>query len=257
VPVATKTRSDAIDLPDPADYGERWAEIYDSYGAHPSAEDAEPAADLLAELAGSGAALEFGIGTGRIALPLAGRGVAVAGVEASPAMLDLLAAKPGAERIQAVLGDITEVRVDGRFSLVFAAFNTVLMVPTQQGQIRCFENAAAHLEPGGHFVVEAFVPDFEKLALSESIQVRQLDDEGVWLLAMRHDPLEQLIFSETIRAGEGGTRRYPITLRYVFPSELDLMARLAGFSLVDRYESWSRAPFTKDSRNQVSVYRLP
>jgi SAM-dependent methyltransferase len=253
--MATKTTSDAIELPDPADYGERWAEIYDDHPVHPTAEDAEPAADLLAELAGSGAALELGIGTGRIALPLAARGVAVVGVDASPTMLDLLAAKPGAERIQAVLGDITDVHVEGRFSLVFAAFNTVLMVPTQSGQIRCFENAAAHLEPEGHFVVEAFVPEFEKLALSESVQVRKVDDDGAWLLAMRHDPLEQLIASETIRAGADGMRRYPTTLRWAFPPELDLMARLAGFSLVDRYESWSRAPFTKESRNQVSVYR--
>ena len=122
-------------MPDPGEYGERWAEIYDTYPAHPSAQDAEPAADLLRELAGGGAALDFGIGTGRIALPLAARGVVVAGIDASRAMLDRLAEKPGGESIRTVVGDITHDRVEGRFSLVYATFNTVLMVPSQPEQV--------------------------------------------------------------------------------------------------------------------------
>src|SRR4051812_31137532 len=243
-------------LPDPAEYGERWADIYDSYPAHPTAEDAEPAAELLGELAAGRAALEFGIGTGRIALPLVARGVEVAGIDASQAMLDRLAAKPGAEAIRAVVGDISRDRVEGRFGLVYAAFNTVLMVTSQPDQVRCFQNAAAHLEPGGFFVVEAFIPEFQKLALSESTTVRQIDAEGAWLLAMRHDALEQLILSETIRIGPNGTERYPIALRYVWPPELDLMARLGGFALLERVADWRRAAFTAASRNQVSVYRL-
>jgi hypothetical protein len=243
-------------LADPADYGDRWAEIYDMHPAHPTAEDAEPAADLLSGLAGSGAALEFGIGTGRVALPLAARSVAVSGMDVSRAMLERLAEKPGADEIHAVVGDIRRDRVDGRFSLVYAVFNTVLMVPSQADQVACFRNAAAHLEPNGFFVVEAFVPEFEKLALSESIGVRRVDDEGAWLLAMRHDPLQQLILSEAIRVGASGTHRYPIAVRYAWPAELDLMGELAGFSLVERFGGWGREPFDTTSRDQVSIYRL-
>jgi SAM-dependent methyltransferase len=245
-----------LDVPDPGEYGERWAAIYDSYPAHPSAEDAEPAADFLFALANGGRALEFGIGTGRIALPLAARGLEVWGIEASRAMLDRLAEKPGGDGIRAVLGDITRDRAAGSYRLVYAAFNTVLMVPTQAGQVQCFRNAAAHLEADGFFVVEAFVPDFAKLAAGDAVQVRHIDDEGAWLLSTHHDALLQVIASETIRVGSNGTERYPITLRYAWPPELDLMAELAGLRLVERTANWSRAPFTEASRNQVSVYRL-
>jgi SAM-dependent methyltransferase len=250
------TRPPGSDLPPPEDYGERWAEIYDQHPSHPTAEDAEPAADLLGRLASGEPALELGIGTGRVALPLADRGTAVSGIDASPAMLEKLRRKPRAERIQAVVGDIRDHHLPGRFGLVYAVFNTVLMVPTQAGQVACFRNAARHLDPGGHFVVEAFIPEFPKLALTESTQVRSVDDGGAWLLGMRHDAVAQLIFTEAIRIDANGLQRYPIALRYAWPAELDLMAELAGFELVDRHGGWRGEPFVAGSRNHVSIYRL-
>lgn len=237
-------------------YGESWAEIYDSYPLHPTAEDAEPAADLISSIAPGGSALEFGIGTGRIAIPLSARGLTVWGVEVSPAMLDRLADKPGGGAVHAVIGDISSCRVGTTFDVVYAAFNTVLMLPTQDEQVRCFRNAALHLWTGGCFVVEAFVPDFAKLTRRRAIDVRQLDDAGAWLVSMHHDPLRQLIFNETIRVDASGPHRYPITLRYAWPQELDLMARLAGFTLRERWADWRRAPFGESSRNQVSIYEL-
>lgn len=251
------TEDPTVPIPDAEDYGERWAEIYDLHPSHPTAADAEPAAEFLRELAGEdGAALEFGIGTGRVALPLAARGVRMSGLEASQSMLDRLLEKPGAETIHAVLGDIRRDRLPQRFGLVYAVFNTVLMVPTREGQLATFRNAAAHLDADGFFVVETFIPEFEKLALSESTQVRSVDDDGAWLLAMRHDPVRQFIAAEAIRIDQGGTRRYPITLRYAWPSELDLMAELAGFRLVRRNGGWRGEPFVSSSRNHISVYRL-
>jgi SAM-dependent methyltransferase len=238
------------------EYGDRWAGIYDAYPAHPSEQDAQPAADLLVPLADGGAALEFGIGTGRMALALAARGVTVCGIDASAAMLDQLARKPGGDTIQVITGDITTTRVDGVFGLVYAVFNTLLMVLTQDGQVECFHNAATHLSPGGHFVVETFIPEFTKLAGTGADLVRSIDDDGAWILRTRHDALARLIHSDAIRIGSGGTQRYPTVLRYLWPAELDLMARLAGFRLVARYGDWRRAPLTVESRNQVSVYRL-
>jgi SAM-dependent methyltransferase len=243
-------------MTDIREYGEKWADIYDAYPAHPSAADAEPAADLLAPLAGAGEALEFGIGTGRVALALCARGVRVTGIEASPAMLRRLAEKPGADKVTAVVGDITTTRLNSSFDLVYAVFNTVLMVATQDGQVKSFASAAAHLRPGGHFVVEAFIPEFTKLAGTGADLVRSVDEDGAWLLRTRHDALAQIITSESVYVGTSGTRRYPTALRYAWPAELDLMARLAGFRLVERYADWRRAPLTPASRNQVSVYRL-
>lgn len=242
--------------PAPHAYGDRWASIYDTYPAHPTEADAEPAADLLAPLAGGAAALEFGIGTGRVALAVAARGITVRGIDASAAMLEQLACKPGGDKIDVVTGDITTCRAAGTFGLVYAVFNTVLMVLTQEGQVQCFRNAAAHLSRGGHFVVEAFIPEFTKLAGTGADLVRSIDDEGAWLLSTRHDPLAQLISSDAIRIGPGGVQRYPTTLRYAWPAELDLMAQLAGFRLVSRYSDWRRAPVTAQSRNQVSIYQL-
>ncbi len=241
---------------DPAAYGERWVEIYDAYPAHPTAEDAEPAADVLADLAGDYAALEFGIGTGRVAIPLSARGVDVRGIDASSAMLQRLREKPGGGTIPVLRGDIRRDRMDGRYLLVYAVFNTLVMLLNQADQVSCFENAAKHLEPGGWFVVETFVPDFHKLTMRKSIDVKHLDRTGAWLLSMHHDPLRQLIFNESIRIDATGVQRYPVTLRYAWPSELDLMARFAHLHLVDRFASWLREPYEHTSRNQISIYRL-
>jgi SAM-dependent methyltransferase len=241
---------------DSAEYGETWAGIYDDYPAHPTAADAEPAGEFLAKLAEGGPVLEFGIGTGRIALKVAALGTSVCGMDSSRAMLDRLAVKPGAEHIRTVVGDIAKDRFAGRFSLVFAAFNTVLMLPDQERQARCFQNAANHLKRGGVFVVETFVPDFAKLTQRRSHEIKDVDDHGLWVMTMRHDPLRQLIFNEAVRIGPGVVRRYPVVLRYAFPAELDLMARHAGFRLCERYADWRRTPFTESSLNQVSVYRL-
>ncbi len=237
-------------------YGDEWAAIYDSYPAHPTAADAEPAAELLSSLAPRGRALEFGIGTGRIAIPLTDRGIEVTGIEASRAMLERMWSKPGGAGIPAIVGDISRDRAGGAFDLVYAAFNTVLMVTEQDGQVQCFENAASHLSPHGKFVVETFVPDFQKLTSLKSVNVRDVSDDGIWLLVMRHEPLRQTIMNETVLIGHDQIKRYPVSLRYVWPSELDLMARMAGFRLCARYQDWQRNRFTEASRNQVSVYQL-
>jgi SAM-dependent methyltransferase len=243
-------------MPEAREYGERWADIYDAYPAHPSSADGKVAADLLAPLCEAGNALEFGVGTGRVALALAERGVRVTGIDASPAMLDKLRGKPGGDKIDVLVGDIVSTRVEGSFGLVYAVFNTVLMLLTQDGQVECFRNAAAHLQPGGHFVVEAFIPEFSKLAGTGADLVRSIDDDGAWLLRTRHDPMAQIIRSESVYVGAGGTRRYPTELRYAWPVELDLMARLAGLRLVERFADWNRTALTAASRNQVSIYIL-
>jgi SAM-dependent methyltransferase len=209
-------------------------------------------AGVLAGLAGHGRALELAIGTGRIALPLAARGVEVHGIDLSRAMVARLRAKPGGDAITVAVGDIATTRVDGTFSLVYLVFNTIMNLTTQDAQVACFRSAAAHLEPGGCFVVEVGVPELRRLPPGQSAVPFQVSSTR-WAFDL-YDTATQAMSSNYITLTDGRGEYRSIPFRYVWPSELDLMARLAGMRLRDRWEDWTRTPFTGDSRKHVSVW---
>jgi Methyltransferase domain len=234
-------------------FGERVAAVYDEHSAgmfDPAV--VGPAVELLAELAGDGGALEFAIGTGRIALPLAERGVRVAGIDHSEAMLARLREKPGAERIEAIAGDMAATRVDGEFSLVVLVFNTIFNLVTQEGQVACFENAAAHLRAGGRFVIEARVPELQRLPLGQTVLPWRADPEGMSFYV--YDVVTQRLSGQHYHFVHGGVQPSPTEMRYAWPAELDLMARIAGLQLEHRWAGWRREPFTALSPAHVSVY---
>jgi SAM-dependent methyltransferase len=236
----------------PATYGDRIADTYDELYAETL--DTDRAVEALAELAGGGPVLELAIGTGRLALPLAERGLEVHGIDVSERMVARLRAKPGGDAIPVTMGDFAEVPVEREFALIFVAFNTLFGLLTQEDQVRCFVNVAKHLAEGGVFVVEAFVPDLARFDRGQRTQVTQVDANRVMFDASRHDPVEQRIDSQHVVISEDGTRLYPVSIRYAFPSELDLMARLAGLELRERWGGWTREPFTAESGRHVSVY---
>jgi SAM-dependent methyltransferase len=212
-----------------------------------------PAVDRLEELAGGGRALEFAIGTGRVGLALAARGVPVVGIELSTAMVEQLRAKPGGADLPVTIGDMATTRVDGTFRLVYLVFNTIVNLTSQEAQVDCFANAAAHLEPGGCFVVEVGVPQLRRLPPGDRANAFATGPDH-WGID-EFDVVEQRMVSHHFLATEDGRFRHsPIPFRYVWPSELDLMARLAGMRLRDRWSDWSGAPFTADSRAHVSVW---
>ena len=217
---------------------------------HP--EKIDPVVDFLIARAGSGRALELGIGTGRIALPLAQRGIPVAGIDISRAMVARLAAKPGGENIEVTIGDFAHTRVSGEFSLVYLVFNTIMNLMSQQAQVDCFRNAASHLEPGGCFVIEVAIPDLQRIPVGETTVVFRSDDTG-WGLD-EYDIATQSQTSHHLDIVDGRIEQFSIPFRYVWPSELDLMAELAGMSLRERYGSWDGDPFTSDSRQHISVW---
>ena len=235
---------------DASTYGERIAEVYDEQ--HGYLDGGET--DLLAELAVGGRALELGVGTGRVALPLAARGVEVHGIDASPAMLGRLRAKPGGERVTAHTGDFADVGVGGEFSLVYVVFNTFFALLSQDEQVRCFRNVAERLADGGAFLIEAFVPNPSSYVGGQAVRAVNITTDVVNLHAARHDLATQTVFGQQIIIDERGVRLYPIKLRYAWPSELDLMARLAGLRLRERWGGWRREPFTARSEKHVSVY---
>jgi len=212
-----------------------------------------PTVDLLAELAGDGAALELAVGTGRVALPLAARGVPVSGIELSTAMADRLRAKDGAQQIDVTIGDMATTQLAGRFRLVYLVFNTIGNLTTQDQQVACFANAAAHLEPGGCFLIEVGVPDLRRLPPGEDAQVFA-HAPGYVGYDRYTDLVAQQATSHHFVAGASGQRELRTPFRYVWPSELDLMARLAGLSLRDRWAGWDRSPFTGESTSHVSVW---
>jgi SAM-dependent methyltransferase len=234
-------------------FGERVAAVYDEHSAgmfDPAV--VGPAVDRLAELAGEGRALEFAIGTGRIALPLAERGVPVAGIDSSEAMLARLHAKRGAERIEAVVGDMAATRVEGEFSLVYLVFNTIFNLTTQDGQVACFANAAAHLGSGGRFVIEARVPELQRLSLGQTVLPWRADPTGLSYYV--YDVVTQRLSGQHYYLEDGRMQPSPTEMRYAWPSELDLMARLAGLRLEHRWGGWGREPFTALSPAHASVY---
>ena len=233
-------------------FGERVAATYDETAEvyRPGAADA--AAEVLAGLAGGGRALELGIGTGRIALPLARRGVDVHGIDLSRAKVARLRAKPGGDAIPVVIGDFATVTLDGTFSLVYLVFNTINNLTTQDAQVACFRNAAAHLEPGGCFVIEVGVPELRRLPPGQTVLPWRVTPTH-WAFDV-YDMATQAMSSNYLTVEDGRGEYRSIPFRYVWPSELDLMAQLAGMRLRDRWEDWNRRTFTSDSRQHVSVW---
>jgi SAM-dependent methyltransferase len=215
----------------------------------------DPTVDFLAELAGDGRALELGIGTGRIALPLAARGVEVHGIELSRAMAARLRAKPGGEGIRVTIGDVATAKVDGTFRLAYLVFNTITNLTTQAAQVACFCNVAAHLEPGGRFVIEVGVPDLQRLPPGERFVVFD-GSETHWGID-EYDVVNQGLISHHFQVIDGRVEKTSGPFRYVWPAELDLMAELAGMRLRERWAGWKRTPFTSNSRQHVSVWEKP
>ena len=239
-------------------FGEQVAARYDESGE--TSEVSDPAVvaatvDLLAELAGTGRALELGIGTGRIALPLAERGVPVHGIDLSRAMVARLRAKPGGEDIAVTIGDFATTTVDGTFSVAYLVFNTIMNLTTQEEQVSCFRSVAAHLEPGGCFVIEVGVPDLQRLPPGETVRPFHIS-ETRWGFD-EYDVARQGLISHHLELVDGRAEQVSMPFRYVWPAELDLMAELAGMTLRDRWSGWRREPFTSESRGHVSVWEKP
>jgi SAM-dependent methyltransferase len=237
-------------------FGEREAAVYDDHVADmfdPAV--VTPVAEMLAGLAAGGRALEMGIGTGRIALPLAARGVRIHGIDASVAMVARLRAKPSSDAIDVTIGDFATTRVDGQFALVYLIFNTIFNLKTQDEQVACFQNAAAHLDSGGHFVIELGVPDLQRLPPGQDVFVYRVDARTMSFDV--YDVVTQRLTSNHFVVDDGRVSSYPVEGRYAWPAELDLMARIAGLRLRERWAGWKREPFTSLSRSHVSVYQKP
>jgi hypothetical protein len=238
----------------PEDYfGERVAARYDEWDASADRAVVDPIVDFLARLAVDGGALELGIGTGRIALPLAARGVPVHGIDLSTAMVARLRAKPGAEAIGVTIGDFASARVDGTFALVYLVINTIMNLTTQEAQVACFANAAAHLRAGGCFVIEVGVPQLQRLPPGETVRAFDVSPDHFGF--DEYDVAAQGLISHHYREVDGRLDVQSVPFRYVWPAELDLMARLAGMTLRERWGGWRREPFTADSEAHVSVWQ--
>ena len=210
---------------------------------------------FLEQLAKGGPALELAVGTGRIALPLAARGVQVDGIDFSPAMIARLRSKPGGTQIAVTMGDFANVPVSGSYRLIYIVFNTLFNLLTQEDQIRCFENVAAHLGDDGSFVVEAFVPSFlYRLRHNQHVDAEAIGVDEIRLDVGRHDPVMQRLEESHVILSHEGVRLFPVVCRYAWPHELDLMARIAGLRLKERWGSWQREPFTAASGTHISVY---
>jgi SAM-dependent methyltransferase len=238
---------------DATTYGQRIADVYDDW--HTEARPGQ--VELLLELAGNGPALELGIGTGRLALPLASRGLEVHGIDSSDAMVARLREKPGGESVAVTLGDFRDFDVAKRFSLVFVVFNTLFTLPDQKAQLSCFSAVSRHLLPGGLFLVEAFVPDLSRFDQGQRVSVVRIGVDDVRLDCSRHDPTTQSVSSQHVVLESGNIQLYPVQMRYAWPSELDLMAKLAGLRLEARWDGWDRRPFTAGSDTTISVWAAP
>ena len=256
VPYAIPTHTDGGSIVhDDGYFDERIAATYDDDAAIFDPRVIDPVVDFLANLVGQGRALEFGIGTGRIALPLARQGVSVRGIEMSKAMVARLRAKPSGADIGVTIGDFATTSAEGRFSAVYLVFNTINNLTTQAAQVACFRNAAAHLEPGGCFVIEVGVPALQRLPPGASIVAFRLS-ETRWGMD-EYDVVTQGLTSHHLRIIDGRAEHFSIPFRYVWPAELDLMAQLAGMTLKERWGGWRREPFTSTSAGHVSVWEKP
>jgi SAM-dependent methyltransferase len=240
---------------DPGEYGRHIGAVYDELAASAFHVDTEAAVALLAELAAGGAVLEFGIGTGRLAIPLVQLGLRVHGIEGSSEMVEQLRRKPDGASLPVTIGNFADTRVKGRFDLVVLAANTVYALPSQDAQVQTFRNAAAHLAAGGRFVIEAWVPDVGDFRAGRALRIVSIVDRRVVLEAAELDPVEQHMRTTKLFCGPDGLQAFPANHRYAWPAELDLMARLAGLRREQRWEDWRRTPFTAGSRNHVTVYR--
>ena len=231
-------------------YGERVAGVYDDWYA-----EYDPhAIDTLAELANGGRALELGIGTGRFAVPLSAKNVEVHGIDAADSMIARLRSKPGAEKITVTKGSFAEVAVEGEFALVYVVFNTFFALSSQEEQVKCFRNVAAHLSRDGCFVIEAFVPDLNRFTGGQVNWATKVTADEVQLDVGRHEAAAQRVISQKVVLQDGSVRLYPVQIRYAWPAELDLMAQLAGLRLRERWSNWRREPFTSESGQHISVY---
>jgi SAM-dependent methyltransferase len=236
----------------PETYGDRIADEYDDL-----CRVVDPhMIPLLAEFAHGGRALELGIGTGRAALPLAAAGVEVHGIDISEAIVAKLRAKPLGAEMPMTIGDFADVPAQGAFSLVFVVVNTFFMLSSQEEQVRCFRSVARHLTEDGVFLIEAFVPDPTRFTQGQSVRTRSVEVGRVTLDLSMHDSVSQRVVSQIAIMSEAGMKLYPATIRYAWPSELDLMAQLAGMRLQERWEDWRRSPFTSASTQHISVYEL-
>ena len=239
-------------------FGAQAAEVYDDeqhFSKTPSRRDRDEAVGRLEELARGGAALELAIGTGWIALPLAERGIRVDGIELSEAMVDELRRRPGGDKLAVTIGDMADVGVSGRHRLIYVVANSLFNLLTQEDQVRCFENVAAHLEDDGVFLIEVFRPDWlYRLRGDQYVDAEGIEVDEVRLDVARHDPLTQLLDESHVVLSRDGVRLNPVVTRYAWPSELDLMARIAGLRPKERWGGWSREPFTAESEYLVAVY---
>lgn len=244
---------------DPAEFGDNWADVYDAYVSDRGASlDPTPASEFLFRLASGGPVLELGIGSGRIALPLAEAGLAVRGIDASERMLAILKSKVEAKGLNSLIswfkGDFSSFESPGRYPLIYAIYDAVLLLPRQEDQLSCFGHAGRALEAGGRFVVEAHVPKPAAFVENKRLEIVRLGRSTVEIRMQEHRPVEQLFIGSYMWLGEGGIRVKPLLMRYAWPSELDLMAKLAGLKLEARYGGWRGEIFDSSSTKHISVY---
>jgi hypothetical protein len=231
-------------------YGERIASVYDEWYYELDPESIQ----VLSEMAHGGRALELGIGTGRIAIPLQNSGVTVHGIDASPSMVNRLHSKAGGENIPVSMGNFADVPVEGEYSLIYVVFNTFFALLTQDEQIRCFQNVAKHMDEAGVFVVEAFIPDPARFSAGQNMRVTRIGEYEVHMDVSEVELDKQLVTAQHIVLTEHGTRFYPVKIRYVWPAELDLMAQLAQLQLRERWDDWEKSQFTAKSGKNISIY---
>jgi len=235
-------------------FGELNAERYDAKYEDAMASETRDSVETLAELARGGKVLELAIGTGRVALPLAARGLTVHGIEASEAMVAKLREKPGGSAIPVKIGDMAETRLNDRFDLIYLVFNTIFNLTTQEAQVRCFQNAARHLKADGVFVIETVVPDFSQYVDGQRTKASWATMDAARFEIAIHDRVAQTVAFQRIVISEGGVQMTPHFMRYAWPAELDLMAQLAGLERRERWAWWDRSPFTVESKSHVTVY---
>ena len=243
------------DTYDASTYGDRIADVYDDvYTGSPVLADVATTVGFLAMLAGEGPTLELGIGTGRIAIPLAAAGVEVHGIDASQAMVDRFREKPGGSDIPVTMGSFADFSLDERFSLIYVVFNTFFALTSQDEQVTCFHAIARHLALGGAFAMEAFVPDIARFDRGQRVSAIRVETDAVSIEVSQHDPVEQTTTAQQVVIREDGIRLYPVRIRFAYVAELDLMARMAGLRLRERWADWDRSPFTSMSPKHVSVW---
>lgn len=247
--------SDHDDGYEPSTYGDRIAGVYDEiYPDVPSGGDVSTTVDFLSSLAGAGPVLELGIGTGRVAIPLAAAGVEVHGIDASAAMVERMRAKPGGDAIPVTMGDFGDFSLDTTFTMIYVPFNTFFGLLTQDDQVACFRAVARHLTRDGVFVMEAFVPDLARFDRGQRVSAIRVEPNEVSLDVMTHDPITQVGDAQHVVIREGGIHLYPVRIRFAFVAELELMARLAGMRLRERWADWERTPFSSASGKHISVW---